>query len=219
MEDKYINSLGIKMVLVPKGSFVMGSDDEHYWDEAPMHKVDISKPFYISEDLITIEQYKKFRPDHYLSDKYSPYVTGISWYEADEFCKWLSTQEGLSFRLPTEAEWEYVSGKNEIKLNNLFTNKLEWCLDWYGEYEEGSKTDPFGAISGACKVIKGGSPDCIDGEWIPDKKGGPAHYSYLYEDSQFENTALNFRRPSNRAGLPPGTGCFQNDKKKQIRSS
>lgn len=75
--------------------------------------------------------------------------------------------------MPTECEWEYVDKSNGISVKNLLSGMLEWCLDWYGKYEEGKKIDPFGAQNGFCKVIKGGSPDCEDGKWALKKEGGP----------------------------------------------
>lgn len=48
------------MILVQNGSFIMGSDDKLYWDEVPMHEAVISQPFYISEELVRIEQFMKY---------------------------------------------------------------------------------------------------------------------------------------------------------------
>lgn len=211
MKDFYINTLGMEMVLIQSGSFMMGGNDELYFDEAPLHEAVISQPFYISRELVTIDQFKEFYPKSGISERYSPYASGISWYEADDFCKRMSKNEGVLYRLPTECEWEYVCKNYKSSVNNMLIGMLEWCLDWYGEYEEEKMIDPFGARSGSCKVIKGGSPDCEDGRWAHKKEGGPGHYSYLYKNSVFEKTPLNFRRPSNRAGLPPSYGYVKNE--------
>ncbi len=110
--DVYVNSLGMTMTRIPAGSFFMGDTCGH-WDEIPVHNVTISKAFYISKTEITIEQFKMFKENYHGYETYSPYATGISWYNANEFCKWLSLKENKNFRLPTEAEWEYVCQNRE----------------------------------------------------------------------------------------------------------
>ncbi|MHC4637874.1 MAG: formylglycine-generating enzyme family protein [Planctomycetota bacterium] len=125
----YTNSAGIKFVRIEPGTFSMGclnptkapGDERKWrrhvgpeflldgdWDEHPVHKVTISKAFYMSETEVTIGQFQKYRPDFKAPKKYTPYVTNISWNEAMAFCKWLSDKEGKPYRLATEAEWEYA---------------------------------------------------------------------------------------------------------------
>jgi len=116
-----VNTIGINFVLIDNGTFIMGETNNTPqnlegsdwltngdWDEQPVHKVRISKRFYISETEVTIEQFRQFQPDYEGSEQYAPYASGISWYDAVAFCDWLSEKEGKSYRLPTEAEWEYI---------------------------------------------------------------------------------------------------------------
>jgi len=179
----YTNSVGMKMIRVGPGTFMMGqkgSEDECDWDEQPVHKVTISRPFYISETEVTIEQYRQFRPDAVVNEDFSPYVAGISWYDAMEFCKWLSKKEGKPYRLPTEAEWEYAcragtktpfsSGEkppapetpNPWGIKNMHTGVREWCFDWYAEYPLADQVDPIGPADGLTKVVRGGGMDSDD---------------------------------------------------------
>ena len=106
----------IPMVEIPSGSFYMGSLGlEENYDEAPMHRVHISRPFLMSRTEITNAQYEEFCPEHKeLRGKYGistdddePVVL-VSHDEAMAFCRWLSAKEGKTYRLPTEAEWEYA---------------------------------------------------------------------------------------------------------------
>ncbi len=123
------NSIGMKLVRIEPGSFVMGEGgtipagmlpkEMEYathgdWDERPLHKVTLTKPFYLSETEVTVEQFRQFKADIGAASSSSsssspepPYIIGISWYEAQAFCEWLSKKEGRTYRLPTEAEWEY----------------------------------------------------------------------------------------------------------------
>jgi len=85
------------------------------YDEKPAHKVTISKPFYMGVCEVTNEQYEKFDPLHmYLRGKHGfsidsdEAVVFVSWHEAKAFCDWMSDIDGLAYRLPTEAEWEYA---------------------------------------------------------------------------------------------------------------
>jgi len=110
----YTNSLGMDFVRVEPGSFIMGSSDGD-WDELPVHKVNITAPFYLGTTEVTNAQYEQFDPDHKalrghrgLSSRDKEAVVFVSWTEAQAFCQWLSKKEGLPYRLPTEAEWEYA---------------------------------------------------------------------------------------------------------------
>ncbi len=159
-----VNSIGMKLTLVPSGEFMMGSSGESvqesvaffkknyderfltaddYIHEYPQHRVRITRPFYLGTYHVTRGQFRQFvkdsgyksdaekgempgaldwdpdKKDFVFNDKYSWRNTGfaqtdehpvvnISWNDAAAFCKWLSGKEGKTYRLPTEAEWEYA---------------------------------------------------------------------------------------------------------------
>ncbi|TFG50507.1 MAG: hypothetical protein E4H40_01240, partial [Candidatus Brocadiia bacterium] len=179
------------------GGGKIGSD---IFDEKPRHHVTITEPFYISDTEVTIDQFREFRTEYSGYDKCAPYASGISWYDAVAFCEWLSKKEGKSYRLPTEAEWEYVcragtdtgysSGDfrpepdtaNAWGIKNMHTNVSEWCLDWHGIYLEDAQIDPVGPEQGWFKVVRGG---CLD-------------YTQLNQPY--------YSRSTNRAAAPPAFG-------------
>ena len=85
------------------------------FDEHPSHMVTITQPFQISSYQVTNIQYEQFDPTHRelrgklgFSQEDDEAVVFVSWYDAVNFCQWLSEKEGVTYRLPTEAEWEYA---------------------------------------------------------------------------------------------------------------
>lgn len=188
----------MKLVPISAGEFTMGSEQKPAnWDERPRHRVTISQPFLISECEVTTEQYHRFKPGAVLTPAYAPFAAGVSWNDAVAFCAWLSDKEHRHYRLPTEAEWEYVcrAGRDDSPnpkwettadepnpwgVRNLLSGPAEWCSDWYGEYDFGRERDPVGYAGGFMKVVRGGYLD------TPEK--------YKPEP---------YRRPSNRAGAAP----------------
>ncbi|HET9418278.1 MAG TPA: SUMF1/EgtB/PvdO family nonheme iron enzyme [Chthoniobacterales bacterium] len=107
------NSLGVEMLLVPSGEFVMGSDAfDASPHERPLTRVTVSR-FYMSRYLVTNAIYEQFDPSHArkrmrgAGDRYP--VVYVSSLDAIKFCQWLSTRERKRYRLPTEAEWEYAA--------------------------------------------------------------------------------------------------------------
>ncbi|MFQ5810662.1 MAG: formylglycine-generating enzyme family protein, partial [Armatimonadota bacterium] len=125
----HTNFLGMRLVRIEPGSFTMGVGEtplpdevigkphrsQGDFDERPMHEVTICKPFYIGVHEVTNAQYEQFDPEHRelrgklgFSREDDEAVVFVSWHDAAGFCEWLSEREGLPYRLPTEAEWEYA---------------------------------------------------------------------------------------------------------------
>ena len=104
----YKNTMGMEFVLIPAGEFMMGSDNGSDY-EKPVHRVRITKPFYMDAYEVTQKAYQAVigsNPSRLKGAK-NP-VESVSWNDALEFCKCLSQREGVTYRLPTEAEWEYA---------------------------------------------------------------------------------------------------------------
>lgn len=172
------NSVGAKMILIPPGEFLMGSDAggeealkiEISWDEKqyirrsqqPQHRVVITKPFLMSATEVTIGQFQKFtaatgyrtgaeklaepktfrNPGYPVTDD-SP-AACIAWNDAGHYCNWLSQQEKTTYRLPTEAEWEFAcrAGTTSQYSFGDDANQLEQ-FGWYNEIA-GHRSQPVG---------------------------------------------------------------------------
>jgi formylglycine-generating enzyme required for sulfatase activity len=98
----------MEFVLVPAGSFVMGSNEKNY--EKPPHKVTVAKPFYLGKYEVTQAQWDAVmgRWQHHFRNPKHPVET-VSWPDCQTFLKKLGDKvPGREFRLPSEAEWEYA---------------------------------------------------------------------------------------------------------------
>jgi formylglycine-generating enzyme required for sulfatase activity len=101
----------LEMVLIPAGEFMMG-DDKGYELEKPVHKVTITKPFYLGKYEVTQEQWEAVmgsNPSWFKGPK-NPVQT-VSWDDCQKFLDKLNAKtggQGGKFVLPTEAQWEYA---------------------------------------------------------------------------------------------------------------
>ncbi|MCG6553085.1 MAG: formylglycine-generating enzyme family protein [Candidatus Magnetominusculus sp. LBB02] len=107
---------GMEFAAVKGGCFQMGdSVGDGDPNERPVHEVCVSD-FSMGKYEVTNQQFKKFRPSHdsgkfegvSLNENNQP-VVNVSWEDAVEYAKWLSSKTGRTYRLPTEAEWEYAA--------------------------------------------------------------------------------------------------------------
>ncbi len=140
---------GVEMDFMPiaVGSFQMGSNNGD-GDEKPVHRVTLSKPFWMAKTEVTQAQYQKIMGSNPSKFKGSQNpVEQVSWNDAVSFCKKLTEHdrqagrlpEGYEYTLPTEAQWEYAcrAGTTGDYAGNLDV------MGWY-DNNSGSKTHPVG---------------------------------------------------------------------------
>jgi formylglycine-generating enzyme required for sulfatase activity len=128
--EEVVNSIGMRLVRIPAGEFLMGSSEgtaDADADERPQHRVRISRPFLLGCYEVTQAEYQRVmgaNPSWFSAQgggreqvagkETSRYpVDMVSWDDAVEFCRRLSDlpdehSAGRTYRLPTEAEWEYA---------------------------------------------------------------------------------------------------------------
>jgi formylglycine-generating enzyme required for sulfatase activity len=158
------NTIGMKLVLIPAGEFLLGSpdsDEDAAAEEKPQHRVRITRPFYLGATEVTQGQYRAVvgeNPSRF-QGSYALPVEQVSWHEAIRFCNALSDKEGLTpcykletaarlegagYRLPTEAEWEYAcraGSTTRFSFGDEYGSLGEYA--WFVS-NSGGKTHPVG---------------------------------------------------------------------------
>ncbi len=137
-----------EMVVIPAGNFRMGDlNGEGGWNEKPVHEVRIAQPFAMGRYEVTFAEYDRYAQ---ATGKEKPVDGGgwgrgnhpvayVSWQDAQGYVKWLSQETGQSYRLPSEAEWEYAARAGS-------TTKHYWGNNPSGRYANIAKFDSGGYI-------------------------------------------------------------------------
>jgi formylglycine-generating enzyme required for sulfatase activity len=159
---------GITLTLarIPAGEFVMGSLDGAR-DQRPRCVVRVAKPLWMGVTEVTNGQYARFDPNHdtrYVDMHYMDHtvpghianhpdqpVARVSWWEAMQFCRWMSRQTGWKVTLPSEAQWEWAAragtdtqffyGTMDSDFGR-FANLADQSLRWYSMTWNGPSTLP-----------------------------------------------------------------------------
>jgi formylglycine-generating enzyme required for sulfatase activity len=131
------NCIGMQFKRLPAGSFLMGAPDsekDRRPNDCPQHKVTLTQPFYLGVYLVTQEQYEKVmgkNPSNFKGAKRP--VETVNWSEAQDFCLKLSKlQMNMTYRLPTEAEWEYAARagtQTAYYWGDNFDGQYAWCKE------------------------------------------------------------------------------------------
>ena len=108
-----IGSCRFKMIRVEHATFMMGATREQknpYSDEKPVHQVTLTNDYYIGETQVTQTLWQAVmgnNPSHWQGGNLP--VESVSWHDCQSFIQRLNNKTGKTFRLPTEAEWEYAA--------------------------------------------------------------------------------------------------------------
>lgn len=134
------NGIGMELVSVPAGSFMMGSENGKA-SEKPVHQVTIREGFYMGKYEVTQAQWQQVmgnNPSTFKGDNLP--VENVSWDDAQEFIGKLNAKnDGYVYRLPTEAEWEYAC---RAETTGDYAGNLD-AMAWYSA-NSGKQTHPVG---------------------------------------------------------------------------
>lgn len=141
-QDFTVGDVTFTMVEVKGGSFLMGASMEQlsvaHDNEYPLHNVSLSD-YYIGQTEVTQELWKAVMGSVSGSYKNAKYpVGGVSWLECQQFIAKLNEMTGETFRLPTEAEWEYAARGGNGATSRLYSgsDNLEH-VGWYSHNSAG----------------------------------------------------------------------------------
>lgn len=230
----FTNTIGITFNKIPAGTFLMGTpDDEKYFvlgmevgqDEKPQHKVTISKAFYMQTTEVTQAQWKAVMGTEPWKGPLSGEVkeganypaSCLSWDSTVLFCKKLSEMEGKTYRLPTEAEWEYACragtktpwsfGEDAKKIVDY-----AWCQEnqkRFGDHsarQVGLKTpnayglyDMYGNVKEWCRDCYG--RDYYEQSPATDPQGPESSHSHVLRGGCQINSAKNSRSAKREMNL------------------
>lgn len=212
-----INYFLRNMVLVKEGKFVMGNNRSPFADESE-HVVTL-RPFYFNRYEVTQHQWKilmGYNPSMNKDCDYCP-VENVSWEEVMKFISKLNAISGRNFRLPTEAEWEYVAklgGREEIETAGgpeEFVKKTAWHFQ-----NAANQTHQIGTkepnVGGIFDLMGNVSEWCSDWygmsfykEVVANKnpKGPSVGKEKVYRGGNFKDASGDRFRPSLRKKRPP----------------
>lgn len=160
-----VNGVILKMKPVKAGSFIMGATAEQTGaldNEKPAHQVTITKDYYLGETEVTQALWyavmgqsptsdgDKWTAEKGLGDNYPAYY--LSWNDCQEFITKLNQITGLTFRLPTEAEWEYAArGGNKAISQTLYSGSD--IIDGVAWYRDNSSSSTHAVAGKSANVL------------------------------------------------------------------
>ncbi len=176
-----------EMVFVEGGTFNMGGSDNEAIDwEKPVHQV-VVPSFYIGKLPVTQALWKAAmgegsNPSHFKGDKQP--VESVSWEEVKDFLLCLNKQAGRSFRLPTEAEWEYAArgGKYSQGYRYAGCDKLKQ-VGWFAENSRAETKEDGKLLANELSLhdMSGNVWEWCQDDWYPNYEDAPVDGSARME--------------------------------------
>ena len=207
------NDIQLDMMLIPGGTFIMGSpkEEENSMDsERPQHEVTI-EPFFMGKYQVTQAQWRfvaqlpqvnrelEQDPSHFKGDNRP--VEQVSWEDAVEFCDRLSQYTGRTYRLPSEAEWEYACRAGSAKPfafgDTITTDVVNYDGNYtYGNAPKGEyrgRTTPVGTFQPnafGLYDMHGNVWEWCQDSWHSNYKGAPTDGSAWLDNEESSNRKL-----------------------------
>ena len=141
-KPKIFNVRGVTFTMMPvaAGTFMMGATPEQLAyasnDEKPAHKVTLTKNYYLGQTEVTRALWEVVMEDNpnLSSDELNKPVTHISWDDCQVFISKLNEITGMTFRLPTEAEWEFAARGGNKSMGYIYSGSNNpYEVAWFWE--------------------------------------------------------------------------------------
>ena len=215
--------ISIDMVRVEAGTFTMGAtpemkDPDYDYDEKPTHQVTLTNDYYIGKYEVTQALWQAVmgsNPSKFKGDNLP--VENVSWKDCQEFLSKLNNTTGKTFRLPTEAEWEYAARGGKKNRGYLYSGSNNISdVAWYSDNSD-NKTHAVGSKQANELGIYDMSGNVY--EWCQDRKGsyssssqvnptGAASGSYRVRRGGYWSSSARYCRSSDRSSSSPGYRDF-----------
>jgi formylglycine-generating enzyme required for sulfatase activity len=166
-----------EMVVIPAGSFSMGSSD--YAEERPVHRVNVPS-FLLGKTEVTQGQWKTVmgsNPSKFNHCGDDCPVENVSWNEAQNFANRLSQKTGKQYRLPSESEWEYAARAGSTTKWNFGDNEYQLSDHaWYSSNSQGGTHRAAGKKPNAFGLydMQGNVWELVEDCWHYNYSGAPA---------------------------------------------
>ncbi len=166
----------LEMVFIEGGEFLMGDDHSDYDFEKPAHKVHVDS-FYMGKYPVTQSQWQAVmnnNPSGFKGENRP--VERVSWEDVQEFIEQLNTETRKTFRLPTEAEWEYAvrGGKYSQGYTYAGSDKLKQ-VGWYTENSNGETSEVGLLLANELGLydMSGNVLEWCEDDWHDNYQGAP----------------------------------------------
>nr|NQU89567.1 SUMF1/EgtB/PvdO family nonheme iron enzyme [Bacteroidota bacterium] len=190
----------IRWIEVIGGSFSTGDDNSL--------RQNTIGDFYMSATEVTFDQYDTFceatgkeKPDDNGWGRGNRPAIHVSWYDAIDFCKWLSKETGSKVRLPQEEEWEYAALGGDKSKGYIYSGSDKWQEVSWSERNSGDRTQPVGGKKpnelGLCDMSGNVWEWCADWPEKNDTKVGK-DIKRAARGNSFDNPASDPRQPAVR---------------------
>jgi len=174
-----------ELAVIPAGSYLMGSDGR-YKRETPTHKVTIARPFAMGRYEVTFDQWKACvvaggcnrKPDDHKWGRGTRPVMNVTFDDVKEYLAWIGARTGKTYRLPSEAEWEYAARAGTTSAfwwGEKIGSKKANCRDCaptisHETFPVGAfEANPFGLYD-----VHGNVWEWVEDCWNPSYFGAPA---------------------------------------------
>lgn len=197
-------------VLIPAGPFIMGSQagPETPVEEMPQHQLTLPA-YHMGQYPITNYQYAEFlkrekqveppkKVGWFLreppADKLDHPVVGVSWDDAQAYCRWLSGQTGRTYRLPSEAEWEKAARGDTGRIYPWGDDWQAGCCHYNSDDTRPVTAYPEGVSPYGCYDLVGNAQEWTSTLWGSDPKISDFAYPYRLDDDREDPIASHLHR-------------------------